>query len=80
MLYQTFSLLGQPRGDSPMLKRYSQRRLARGQRLGIAGWKSFDKREAPQPELTLEIPAFIVEALTEIVGDRDRLATPMISS
>lgn len=75
VLYQTFSLLGQPRGDSPLLKdALESAGLARGQRLGIAGWKSFDKRESPQPENTLEIPAFIVEALTDIIGDRDRLA------
>lgn len=74
VLYQTFSLLGQPRGDSPRLTDIlAAAGLERGQRLGIVGWKSFDTRESPQPELTLEIPAFIVEALTEIVGDRDRL-------
>ena len=74
MLYQTFSLLGQPRGESPPLKEILETAgLERGGRLGIAGWKSFDERESPQPELTLEIPAFIVEALAEIVGDRDCL-------
>ena len=72
--YQTFSLLGQPRGDSPPLSEIlAGAGLACGQRLGIVGWKSFDKRETAQPELTLEIPAFIVEELTNIVGERDRL-------
>ena len=47
--------------------------LRAGQRLGIAGWKSFDEREASDPARALEIPAFIVEVLAEIVGDRDRL-------
>ncbi len=71
VLYQTISLPGQPRGDSPPLKDIlAAAGLARGQRLGIAGWKSFDARESPQPEHTLESPAFIVEALAEIVGDR----------
>jgi len=74
VLYQTFSLPGQPRGDSPPLKDiFVAAGLARGQRLGIAGWKSFDQREFAQPGPTLEIPAFIVESLTELVGDRDCL-------
>ena len=73
-LYQSFSLLGQPRGESPMLRDIlSAAGLRAGQRLGIAGWKSFDEREASDPARTLEIPAFIVEVLTEIVGARDRL-------
>ena len=42
-------------------------------RIGIAGWKSFEEREASDPARTLEIPAFIVEVLTDIVGARDRL-------
>ena len=51
VLYQTFSLLGQPRGDSPMLRDIlSQAGIKSGQRLGIAGWKSFDKRESSEPE------------------------------
>lgn len=74
VLYQTFSLLGQPRGDSAALKDILLAAgLEHGQRLGVAGWKSFDERESPRPERTLEIPAFIVEALTEIVGDRASL-------
>lgn len=73
-LYQTFSLLGQPRGASPMLKDILREAgLVAGQRLGIAGWKSFDAREADDPERALEIPAFIVETLAEIVGGRNQL-------
>ena len=74
VLYQTFSLLGQPRGKSPMLRDIlSAAGLHEGQRLGIAGWKSFDEREASDPARALETPAFIVEALADIVGGRDRL-------
>ena len=74
VLYQSFSLLGQPRGDSPLLKDIlTAAGLRSGQGLGIAGWKSFDDREASDPARALEIPAFIVEVLTELVGDRDRL-------
>ena len=73
-LYQSFSLLGQPRGESPMLKDILKAAgLRGGHRIGIAGWKSFDEREASDPARALEIPAFIVEVLTDIVGERDRL-------
>ena len=73
-LYQSFSLLGQPRGDSAMLRDIlAAAGLGAGQRLGIAGWKSFDTREADDPERSLEIPAFIVETLADLLGARDRL-------
>jgi len=74
VLYQSFSLLGQPRGKSPMLRDILiAAGLRAGQRLGIAGWKSFDEREASDPARALEIPTFIVEVLTDIVGARSRL-------
>ncbi|MCY3781948.1 MAG: hypothetical protein OXG78_16660 [Chloroflexi bacterium] len=74
VLYQTFSLLGQPRGESPMLRDILvEGGLRRGQRLGLVGWKSFDAREADDPARTLEIPSFIVDALAEVVGERGLL-------
>ncbi len=74
VLYQTFSLLGQPRGDSPLLRDIlTAAGLGAGQRLGIVGWKSFDEREASDPTLTLEIPAFIVDALSNVLGARSLL-------
>ncbi len=73
-LYQSFSLLGQPRGESAMLRDIlAAAGLGAGQRLGIAGWKSFDAREASDPARALEIPAFIAEVLADIVGDREKL-------
>ena len=74
VLYQTFSLLGQPRGESPLLKDIlTDIGLRRGQKLGIVGWKSFDEREASDPARALEIPSFIVDVLTDIVGERANL-------
>ncbi len=73
-LYQTFSLLGQPRGGSaPLEEILANAGLRSGQRLGIVGWKSFDKRETAEPEHRLEIPAFIVDALADVAGGRDQL-------
>lgn len=74
VLYQTFSLLGQPRGASPMLSDILRDiGIVKGQQLGVVGWKSFDEREFADPKHTIEIPAFIVDVLTEIVGDRGNL-------
>ena len=74
VLYQTFSLPGQPRGDNARLAEILHTAgLHAGQQLGVVGWKSFDSREAKQPAHTLEIPSFVVDALVEIVGERDLL-------
>jgi len=74
VLYQTFSLLGQPRGKSPMLTDILRDAgLSDGQQVGVVGWKAFDERESNTPQHTLEIPAFIVDALTEVIGDRHKL-------
>jgi len=74
VLYQTFSLLGQPRGKSPSLVDIlKDAGIGQGQQLGVIGWKAFDNREFPDPEHTLEIPSFIVDTLTDLVGDRQKL-------
>ena len=73
-LCQTFSLPGQPRGDSPRLDDILRRcGLSAGMRLGVTGWKSFDQRETDNPRHTLDIPAFIAEALAEITGEGGEL-------
>ena len=71
-LYQTFSLLGQPRDRSkPLGALLAAFGLGRRSRIGVAGWKYFDQRETPTPALWLEIPAFIADTLRELVGGRD---------
>ncbi len=74
VLYQTFSLPGQPRGESAALPAILQAAgLRAGMRLGVAGWKAFEPGEFPDPARILEIPAFIVDALAAVAGDRGRL-------
>ncbi len=73
-LCQTFSLPGQPRGDSPGLDKILREcGLREGQRLGLAGWKSFDQRETQDPLHTLDIPAFIADALAAVTGESGEL-------
>ena len=73
-LYQTFSLLGQPRDRSkPLAALLADFGLGRGSRIGVAGWKYFDRRETPTPALWLETPAFIVDTLRELAGGREHV-------
>jgi hypothetical protein len=68
-LYQTFSLLGQPRDRSkPLETLLADFGLRQGRRVGVAGWKYFGQRETPAPALWLETPAFIVDTLRQLAG------------
>lgn len=66
VLVQTFSLLGQPRDRTPPLAAVlSGTGLGAGQRIGVAGWKSFEDDPGCGPQ-TLEIPSFIADALRSV--------------
>src|SRR5260221_167138 len=57
VLYQSFSLLGQPRESSaPLTSILRDAGIKAGHRLGVAGWKYFTAREAPDPSRWLEVP------------------------
>jgi Xaa-Pro aminopeptidase len=74
VLFQSFSLLSQPRNQSP-----SPRDLFRAQgignrsRVGVVGWKYFLPGEAERPETALEIPSYLADALREVTGDSSRV-------
>lgn len=64
VLYQPFSLLGQPRGDSRSLRQTLMDAGVRaGMRVGVAGWKYFTSVESDFPDHWIEIPAYIVDTL-----------------
>lgn len=70
-LFQSFSLLGQWRDNSPSLRLIlEQEGVKPGTKIGTVGWKSFDVRESPYPPTSIELPAYIVDALRESIGDR----------
>ena len=74
VLYQTFSLPGQPRGKSASLSTILRDAgIQAGYHVGVVGWKYFDRREFAGHEHQLEIPAFIVETLAFIVGGSQHL-------
>jgi Xaa-Pro aminopeptidase len=69
--FQSFSLLGQPRGASaPLADILSSAGIAPGSRVGTAGWKHFGPSEPERDELQLEIPSYLADALREAAGGR----------
>jgi hypothetical protein len=69
VLFQTFSLLSQPRSSSrPLVQILRDAGLsgANTKRIGVAGWKYFTALEAPAPERWLEVPAYLVDTLREL--------------
>ena len=73
VLYPPFGLLGQDRSRTPPLAEVlTEAGIARGQTVGVAGWKYFVPHETPTPEAWLESPAYIVDTLRALVG-RDKV-------
>src|SRR5689334_8926219 len=63
-LYPPFGLMGQDRSQTPDLEEvFTSAGLARGQRIGVLGWKYFGMSEAKRPETWFETPSFIVDIL-----------------
>ena len=66
VLFQTFSLLSQPRSSSAPLTtilRDAGVGMTGSKRVGIAGWKYFIPIETPMPDHWLEVPAYLVDTL-----------------
>jgi hypothetical protein len=67
VLYQTFSLLSQPRTSSPPLAAaLRDAGLSAGQRVGLVGWKYFTAVESPTPEDWFEVPSYLVDTLRNL--------------
>lgn len=70
VLFQTFSLLAQPRGQSQSLRDiFAGRGLAAGSRIGVIGWKYFGTGDDGLGETALEVPSYIADALRSLVGE-----------
>ena len=70
VLYQTFSLPGQPRDRSPALKDIlADCGLKSGQRIGAIGWKPFGAEDHGFGETALDLPSFIADTLRSIAGE-----------
>lgn len=69
VLYQSLSLLGQPRGESRSLDdilRYGG--IETGKQVGVAGWKYFTAADTTTPREWLEIPSYMVDTLRRLTG------------
>ena len=73
-LYQSFSLPGQLRDRLVPLKRLLRKAgVDSGMRVGVAGWKYFERGELQSPKRTSEIPAWVLEALRDAAGDAGKV-------
>ncbi len=69
VLYQGFSLMGQPRETAPKLRSVlSQIGVRQGQRVGIAGWKYLEASETDEPHRPAFVPATVVDHLRRASG------------
>jgi hypothetical protein len=68
VLYQEFSLPGQPRDESPDLPTIlAQTGIVSGVRAGVTGWKTFEDSRSS------DVPAYIVDALRSLIGSSGEL-------
>ncbi len=69
VMFQSMSLLGQPRDASQSLAQILQSGgVAQGKRVGVAGWKYFGSSDGVNAASWIEIPSYIVDTLRDLVG------------
>jgi hypothetical protein len=70
VLFQEFSLLGQPRGDSrPLDDILASFGIGRGSRVGCVGWKYFEGGPRGDGRHACDLPAFLVDSLRDLTAD-----------
>ena len=73
-LYQTFSLLGQPREKvKPLASLLRNAGLAGGSRVGVAGWKYFSAAEFENPQEVLDAPEFVARSVRAAIEPGGRV-------
>jgi hypothetical protein len=74
LLFQEFSLMGQPRGESPPLRQIlADFGIGRSTRVGCVGWKHIASQRLGGPADAIEIPSYIVDLLRDLVGPAGRV-------
>ena len=70
VLFQHFSLMGQPRDKSDMLdKVFRAEGITKNSKVGIVGWKYYVDRRWTTPRQIIDAPAYIVDTLRAITGN-----------
>jgi hypothetical protein len=70
ILYQSFSLISQPRGSSePLARILKSAGITGNMRVGIAGWKYFGAVESDVPDRWMETPSYLVDTLRALGCD-----------
>ncbi len=71
VLYQNFSLPGQPRNSSESLDSILRKAgISEDAKVGVVGWKSFTDRDSAGENTWLDVPAYIADTLRTIVGEK----------
>ena len=69
ILYQPFSLQGQPRNSSPSLKSIFEKMGCKsGKKVGVVGTKYFSDMEFDNHRFYSDIPSFIIDEIRLLVG------------
>ncbi len=75
VLYQSLSLISQPRDSSRSLREIlASAGIKTGQRVGVAGWKYYTSAEVEDPAHWIEAPAFLADTLRSIGCDAQNAA------
>jgi len=68
-LFQSFSLLNQPRGRSRLIKEIlAGEGIGTGSVVGCVGWKYFADAEQPDGAHAIDLPAYLVDTLRSLAG------------
>ena len=74
ILYQGFNVMGSDRSQAPRLEPLLREAgLKRGQNVGVVGAKYVGTTECDEPSQWFDVPAFLIDSLSQVVGARDRL-------
>lgn len=69
VLYQNFSLPGQPRGTSSSLESILEESgIKQGSKVGVVGWKYFSSTDSDGYEQWLDLPSYMADILRTLVG------------
>ena len=68
-LFQSFSLVGQPRGQGKSLNEiFRSAGIHKNSSVGVIGWKYYKNDDFDDPDHIFEIPCYIIHELNDLIG------------